>query len=107
MESYWEKYKKLIEKYGQDLIDFTIEVDNLTPLEIKDVEYLEDRILHHTETYNNKVISKGEVSVLLLSLETLREQLESDEGMEDKISRVNKLIIKLETSGVLYTTQNK
>jgi hypothetical protein len=45
--------EKLIKKYGQDLIDFTIKIDELTPLEIKDVEYLEDRILHHIKDYNN------------------------------------------------------
>lgn len=44
--------EKLIEKYGQDLIDFTIKMDELTTLEIKDVEYLEDRLLHHQELLN-------------------------------------------------------
>ena len=45
----------------------------------------------------NPLLSFEELNTLLLSLETLREQLESDEGMENKISRVNKLIIKLKT----------
>jgi len=45
----------------------------------------------------NPLLSFEELNTLLLSLETLREQLESDKGMENKISRVNKLIIKLKT----------
>ena len=53
--------------------------------------------LENTSEEFNPLLSFEELNTLLLSLETLREQLESDEGMENKISRVNKLIIKLKT----------
>ena len=41
--------EKLIEKYGKPLIDMVIKIDDLTPEEIKDYEYLEDRIITHLE----------------------------------------------------------
>jgi hypothetical protein len=41
--------EKLIEKYGKPLIDLVIKIDVLTPEEIKDYEYLEDRITTHLE----------------------------------------------------------
>lgn len=40
---------KLIEKYGQPLIDLVIKVDDLTIEEASDHEYLEDRIITHLE----------------------------------------------------------
>jgi hypothetical protein len=40
---------KLVEKYGKSLIDKVIKIDDLTPEEIKDCEYLEDRIITHLE----------------------------------------------------------
>ena len=40
---------KLIEKYGQPLIDLVIKVDDLTIEEASDYEYLEDRIITHIE----------------------------------------------------------
>jgi len=40
---------KLIEKYGKPLIDMVIKIDDLTPEEIKDCDYLEDRITTHLE----------------------------------------------------------
>jgi len=82
------------------------------------IEKVSKEILFHADVYKESIIDKDdftqaveqiiseefnpllsfeELSTLLLSLETLREQLESDEGMENKISRVNKLIIKLKT----------
>ena len=82
------------------------------------IEKVSKEILFHAKTYKEGIINKDdftqaveqilseefnallsfvELSTLLLSLETLREQLESDEGMENKISRVNKLIIKLKS----------
>ena len=43
--------KELIDKYGKQIIDFTIRVDELTKAEIQDLEYLEDRILTHLEEF--------------------------------------------------------
>ena len=40
---------KLIEKYGQPLINLVIEIDDLTIEETSDHEYLEDRIITHLE----------------------------------------------------------
>ncbi len=40
---------KLIEKYGQPLIDLVIKLDDLTIEETSDHEYLEDRIITHLE----------------------------------------------------------
>ena len=40
---------KLIEKYGQPLINLVIEIDDLTIEETSDHEYLEDRILTHLD----------------------------------------------------------
>ena len=47
---------KLIEKYGQPLVDLVIKIDDLTIEEISDHEYLEDRIETHIEwnTITNK-----------------------------------------------------
>lgn len=39
----------LVKKYGKDLINFVIGIDELTPEEIKDTEYLDDRIQIHLE----------------------------------------------------------
>ena len=39
----------LMDKYGIDMIMLTIKIDNLSPSEIEDIEYLEDRILTHLE----------------------------------------------------------
>jgi hypothetical protein len=41
--------EKLIEKYGQPLIDLVIKIDDLSVREVKDLEYLEDRIITHIE----------------------------------------------------------
>jgi hypothetical protein len=41
--------EQLVEKYGQEIIDFTIKVDLLTSDEVMDIEYLEDRIMTHLE----------------------------------------------------------
>jgi hypothetical protein len=48
--------KNLIEKYNKDIIDFVIRVDDLTEEEIKDIDYLEDRIQTHLE--NNVITFK-------------------------------------------------
>ena len=40
---------KLIEKYGQPLVDLVIKLDDLSVEEVKDCEYLEDRIITHIE----------------------------------------------------------
>ena len=47
---------KLIEKYGQPLIDLVIKLDDLTIEETSDHEYLEDRIITYIEwsTINNQ-----------------------------------------------------
>jgi len=45
--------EKLMEKYGIDIIMFTIKVDELLPSEIEDTDYLEDRILTHLEALDN------------------------------------------------------
>jgi hypothetical protein len=47
---------KLIEKYGQPLIDLVIKIDDLSVGEVKDREYLEDRIITYIEwsTINNQ-----------------------------------------------------
>jgi hypothetical protein len=39
----------LVKKYGKDLINFVIDIDELTKEEIKDIEYLDDRIQIHLE----------------------------------------------------------
>lgn len=36
--------RKLIEKYNREIINAVIEMDNLTSKEIKDLDYLEDRV---------------------------------------------------------------
>ena len=41
--------KDLEKKYGKKLIEFVIKVDALKPEEIKDIEYLEERIETHLE----------------------------------------------------------
>ena len=41
--------EKLIEKYGQPLIDLVIKIDDLTIEEVADHEYLEDRIITHLD----------------------------------------------------------
>jgi hypothetical protein len=45
------KLESLINKYGQEIIDFTIRVDQLTNDEINDIEYLENRIETHLEEF--------------------------------------------------------
>ncbi len=45
--------EKLIDKYGIDIIMFAIKVDKLSPSEIEDIDYLEDRILTHLEALDN------------------------------------------------------
>tara|TARA_B100001094_G_C17916662_1_gene663878 strand:- start:466 stop:633 length:168 start_codon:yes stop_codon:yes gene_type:complete len=44
--------ENLIKKYNKDIIDFVIKVDKLTEKEIKDIDYLEDRIQTHLENNN-------------------------------------------------------
>ena len=48
--------EKLIEKYGRPLVDLVIKLDDLSVGEVKDREYLEDRIITHIEwdTINNQ-----------------------------------------------------
>ena len=41
--------EKLIEKYGRPLVDLVIKLDDLSVEEVKDCEYLEDRIITHIE----------------------------------------------------------
>ena len=41
--------EKLIEKYGKKLVDLVIKIDELSDREVKDCEYLEDRIITHLE----------------------------------------------------------
>ena len=41
--------EKLIEKYGKTLVDLVIKIDDLSVEEVKDCEYLEDRIITHLE----------------------------------------------------------
>ena len=81
-----EKVSKEILFHADAYKEDTIDQDNFTQA----VEQIISEEL-------NPLLSFEELSTLLLSLETLREQLESDEGMENKISRVNKLIIKLKS----------
>ena len=45
--------KHLEKKYGKKLIEFVIKVDALKPEEIKDIEYLEERIETHLEELKN------------------------------------------------------
>ena len=45
---------KLIEKYGQPLINLVIKIDDLSVEEVKDHEYLEDRIITYIEWSNNR-----------------------------------------------------
>lgn len=41
--------EKLIIKYSVELVTFTIDIDELTPSEYTDLDYLEDRIKNHLE----------------------------------------------------------
>tara|TARA_R110002073_G_scaffold222691_3_gene382882 strand:- start:964 stop:1110 length:147 start_codon:yes stop_codon:yes gene_type:complete len=41
--------EELIEKYGKSLICLVIKIDDLTPEESKDYEFLEDRIITYIE----------------------------------------------------------
>ena len=68
--------KKLIEKYGKSLIDMVIKIDDLTPEEIKDYEYLEDRIITHLEwsTIDMKLTNR-EINVLLVALDHMEEHI--------------------------------
>ena len=50
--------KSLIEKYNKDIIDFVIRVDDLTEKEIKDIDYLEDRIQTHLDILDLEDIEK-------------------------------------------------
>ena len=47
--SKYNNISNLISKYGSKIILFTIFVDELTPKEYKDLEYLEERIQTHME----------------------------------------------------------
>jgi hypothetical protein len=47
--SKYNNINKLTSKYGSKIILFTIFVDELTPKEYKDLEYLEERIQTHME----------------------------------------------------------
>ena len=47
--SKYNNINKLTSKYGSKIILFTIFVDELTPKEYKDLEYLEERIQTHIE----------------------------------------------------------
>jgi len=40
---------ELIKKYGEALVNFVIKIDELTTEEIKDINYLDDRIQTHLE----------------------------------------------------------
>ncbi len=44
----------LIIKYGRWIVEFTIEVDNLSEDEMNDLEYLEERILTHLEILDDE-----------------------------------------------------
>merc|ERR1712167_259192 len=46
----------LVKKYGKDLINFVIDIDELTKEEIKDIEYLDDRIQIHLEEAHSGVL---------------------------------------------------
>lgn len=41
--------EELILKYGKWIVEFTMQVDNLSEDEMDDLEYLEERILTHLE----------------------------------------------------------
>ena len=41
--------QELVEKYGEENIVNTIAIDNLSFEEVRDIEYLEDRIVTHLE----------------------------------------------------------
>mgnify|MGYP003684143699 FL=1 len=53
--SKYNNINKLTSKYGSKIILFTIFVDELTPEEYKDLEYLEERIQTHMEIQTNKI----------------------------------------------------
>ena len=53
--SKYNNINKLTSKYGSKIILFTIFVDELTPKEYKDLEYLEERIQTHMEIQTNKI----------------------------------------------------
>ena len=43
------KIEELVKRYGEDVIVDTIAIDELSCEEIKDLDYLEDRIVTHLE----------------------------------------------------------
>lgn len=49
--------KTLLERYNIDMefVEFIIKVDDLTPVEIEDVDYLEDRIIIHLENQESLI----------------------------------------------------
>ena len=51
--SKYNNINKLTSKYGSKIILLTIFVDELTPKEYKDLEYLEERIQTHMEIQTN------------------------------------------------------
>jgi len=77
----------LVKKYGKDLINFVIGIDELTKDEIKDVEYLDDRIQIHLEEpeIRQKYLPEGEEFEYKAPKDTDRDDIKVDPDTEFKI----------------------
>ena len=79
--------KSLIEKYNKDIIDFVIRVDNLTEEEIKDIDYLEDRIQTHLDILDLEELREVIYNQVIQNYSELEEEFEGDE-LQNKINEI-------------------
>lgn len=79
--------KSLIEKYNKDIIDFVIRVDNLTKKEIKDIDYLEDRIQTHLDILDLEELREVIYNQVIQNYSELEEEFEGDE-LQNKINEI-------------------
>ena len=79
--------KNLIEKYNKNIIDFVIRVDNLTEEEIKDIDYLEDRIQTHLDILDLEELREVIYNQVIQNYSELEEEFEGDE-LQNKINEI-------------------
>jgi len=80
----------LVKKYGKDLINFVIGIDELTKDEIKDIEYLDDRIQIHLEEpeIRQKYLPEAEIPSYLTKNKTFEKAVEDSVSFNDFEKRV-------------------
>jgi hypothetical protein len=80
----------LVKKYGKDLINFVIGIDELTKDEIKDIEYLDDRIQVHLEEpeIRQKYLPEAEIPSYLTKNKTFEKAVEDSVSFNDFEKRV-------------------